>query len=159
MSRVVRVVLPSNRIAEFTLPNTRQFIDLERDVLKELPHGLTAEAIRAVASISIQSLFLRRFFTGLSQPVDSVMRDGVEDIEATKARGNCEPVTDADWDGVSKTRTAEYIRVMQDSEMGTVESADYRGILQWIHDRAIVQLFTPPEIPNAPKVVIRPVRA
>jgi hypothetical protein len=179
--RTVRIILPSNRVAEFTFPTVGEFLQIRRDALSKVVSDSPEKPTELAVSIAGSALLLRRHLTGITlTPVISVPKvgfdvakaradaidagldpdvaeDACEDVEKTKAAAVIAAITDQDWDlGVSAV--GKVLAAMPGAELGTPEAADWEALDTWINTRAMPTFKTPPEIEGFPKARMRGLR-
>ena len=158
----IRVLLPSNRVAEFTAPKVGEYLQMEMDAVSK------AGSDRSKIVFELADLMLKRCLTSMSVgPVQVSVKagfnveqaradavaagkdpdaaeDACEDVAKTLETARCLPVTDLDRD--NGTEPGGYLESLPDAELGTVEASDWRALKSWIMTKAMTR-FTcaPPE--------------
>lgn len=152
-----RVLLPSNRVAVFHVPNVGEFLELRTEAIRRAEARSEGGApSETLVGVELGKLVLRRCLIGLTpEPVASVLKpgtdlaalraaaeaegradveaivaaaeDAAEDVEATKAAARPLPVTDLVWDE-QENAAGVYLATCPTAGMDTPEGADWHAL-------------------------------
>lgn len=175
-----RILLPSNRVAVFAVPNVGEFLELRADAIRRA----SGDGTPSDASINIElgKLVLRRCLVGLTgEPVSSVLKpgtdlaalraaaeaegrpdveafvaaaeDAAEDVEATKAAARPLPVNDLVWDE-QENAAGVYLASCPRSGMDTPEGADWHALNDYamVVMPAVMRGLDAPKAPGRPRI-------
>lgn len=151
-----RILLPSNRVAVFRVPNVGEFLDMRAEAIRIV--AARGESSDASVGVELGKMVLRRHLVGLTgEPVQSVYKagfdaaalrakleaegladdvletaiaaaeDAAEDVEATKASARPAPVNDLVWDE-AEGAVGEYLAAMPTSMLDEPEGRDWQSL-------------------------------
>lgn len=177
-----RILLPSNRVAVFKVPNVGEFLELRADAIRKAEAKAGAATSDAGINLELGKLVLRRCLVGLTaEPVVSVLKpgtdldavraaaeaegredveaivaateDAAEDVEATKAAARPLPVSDIVWDE-QENAAGVYLARCPECGLDTPEGADWHALNDFamVVMPAVMRGLDSPKAPGRPRI-------